>query len=274
MAEEVVEHRAALAAHRAVLASRVRAQLTYRTSFAADVLANVGVGVSEFATLYVVFSRVDSLGGLDLWRAALVFALANLAFAFADLLVGHLDELPRHVREGTLDAFLLRPLPLLAQLATSEVSLRRLGRAAVALVVLVVALPRADVEPSAAAVWLLASSVLGGTAVFSALFVAAGALQFWLVEGREAANAFTYGGANAAQNPASLYPGPLRWTFTYLVPASFVAYLPVLALTGQPGPAGLPSWLGWCTPPAAAPVWAVALLLWRGGVRRYTGAGS
>ena len=271
---EPEERTGAFTAYRALLASRVRAQLAYRTSFAADVLANVGVGVSEFATVYVVFSRVDSLGGLDVWQACLVFALANLAFALADLLVGHVDDLPRHLREGTLDAFLLRPLPLLAQLATAEVSLRRLGRALVALVVLAVALPRAGVGASPASAALLASSVAGGTALFAALFVAAAGLQFWLLEGREAANAFTYGGANAAQNPSSLYPAGLRYAFTYLVPTAFVAYLPVLAMTGEPGPAGLPSWLGACTPAAAALTWAGALLLWRGGVRRYTGAGS
>jgi ABC-2 type transport system permease protein len=57
----------------------------------------------------------------------MVFALANLAFALADLAVGHLDQLPTYLRAGTLDAFLLRPLPVLAQLVTSDISLRRLG---------------------------------------------------------------------------------------------------------------------------------------------------
>lgn len=263
-----------LPAYRAVLGSRVRAQLTYRTSFLADVLANVGVGVSEFATVYVVFSAVDRLGGLDVWQAALVFALANLTFAIADLLVGHLDRLPTYLREGTLDALLLRPLPLLTQVATAEVSLRRTGRMLVAVVVLVVAWPRAGVVEGWSSGFLLGWSVLGGAAVFSAVFVAAGALQFWLVEGGEAVNAITYGGANAAQYPASVYPAPLRWAFSYVVPASFVAYLPVLALTGREGPAGLPAWLGWCSPLAAALAWGVALLLWRSGVRHYTGTGS
>ena len=263
-----------IAAYRAVLGSRVRAQLTYRTSFAADVLANVGVGVSEFATVYVVFSRVETLGGLDVWAASLVFALANLTFALADLLVGHVDRLHQLVRAGTLDALLLRPLPVLGQLATAEVSLRRLGRIAVALVVLALALPRAGVDASWRTVALLGNATVGGTAVFAAVFVAAGALQFWLVDGREAVNAVTYGGGNAAQYPASLYPGPLRWVFSYVVPASFVAYLPVLALLHEPGPAGLPTWLGWCSPAAAVLVWGVALLLWRSGVRHYTGAGS
>lgn len=274
MAERSHGPRADAAAYRAVLGSRVRAQLSYRTSFVADVLSNVAVGISEFATVYVVFSAVDRLGGLDVWQASLVFALANLTFAVADLAVGHLDRLPTYLREGTLDALLLRPLPVLAQLATAEVSLRRIGRMVVAGVVLVVAWPRAGIEESWVSGFLLAWAVLGGSAVFAGVFVAGSAAQFWLLEGAEAVNAFTYGGSNAAQYPASVYPAPLRWLFSYVVPASFVAYLPVLALTGMDGPAGLPSWLGWCTPGVAVLVWVVALLLWRSGVRHYTGAGS
>ncbi|NAZ81617.1 ABC transporter permease [Kineococcus sp. R8] len=260
--------------YRAVLASRVRAQFSYRVSFASDVVANVAVGVSEFAVVYVVFSRVDTLGGLDVWQAALVFALANLTFALADLAVGHLDRLPRHLRAGTLDAFLLRPASLLGQLATSEVSLKRLGRVGVALAVLVVALPRTDAPADLRTAALLVTATVGGTAVFAAVFVLAGALQFWLVEGAEAVNSITYGGSNAASYPASVFPDPLRWAFTYVVPATFVAYLPVLTLLGLPGPAGSPSWLGWCSPAAALVVAGVAGLAWRAGVRYYTGAGS
>ena len=263
-----------VAAYRAVLGSRVRAQLSYRTSFVADLLSNVGIGISEFATIYVVFSRTSTLGGLDVWQASLVFALANVAFAAADLLAGHLDSLPTHIRSGTLDAFLLRPLPVLAQLATSDVSLRRIGRVLVGVVVLCVAWPHTGVALDLRAATLLTTALVGGTAIFSALFVIAGACQFWLLDGKEAVNSITYGGSNAAQYPASLYGTPLRWLFCYVVPAAFVAYLPVLALLGEDGPAGLPAWLGWFSPLAAVALWSVALLLWRQGIRHYTGSGS
>lgn len=270
----MAELRAELAAHRAVLASRVRSQLAYRTSFVADLLSNVGIGISEFATIYVVFSQATTLGGLDVWQASLVFALANVTFAFADLLLGHLDNLPTHVRTGTLDAFLLRPLPVLAQLATSDLSLRRIGRVLVGVTVLSIAWPHTGIALDVRSVALLATALVGGTAVFGALFVIAGALQFWLLDGKEAVNSLTYGGSNAAQYPASLYSTPLRWLFCYVVPAAFVAYLPVLAMLGAPGPAGLPSWLGWFSPLAAGGLWVIALLLWRSGVRHYTGSGS
>jgi ABC-2 type transport system permease protein len=264
----------ALRPYAAVLASRLRAQTAYRTSFGLEVLGNVGIGLVEFVEVYVIFHNIDALGGLDFAGALLVFALANVCFSLADMLAGHVDRLPAYLRTGTLDAFLLRPLPVLAQLLTSDLSLKRLGRTALALVVLAVALPTAVDVWTPAKAGLLLVTVLAGTAVFAAVFVWAAAAQFWLVEGGEFANAFTYGGSYVAAYPFSIFHVVLRTFFTFVVPAAFTAYLPALVLLGQPGPPGLPAWLGWGTPLAAGFGWAVALLAWRAGLGRYTGAGG
>ena len=248
----------------ALLRSRVHAQAAYRTGFALDLVGNVGIGLLEFVEIYVIFTRVDSLGGLSAAQALLLFALANIAFSLSDLAVGHLDSLSDYIRAGTLDAYLLRPLPALGQLVTSDVSLKRLGRTAIAAIVLVVALPTAVTDWTPARVVLLLITPVAGAAVFAALFVVAA----------ELANSFTYGGSYAASYPASIVALPLRLLFTFVVPAAFTAYLPALVLTGAPGPGWLPSWLGWCTPVVALATWAVALLVWRAGMRRYTGAGG
>ena len=258
----------------ALLRIRLAAQTSYRGSFVLDLLGNVGIGFIELSEVYVIFSRVDALGGLDVSGALLVFALANIGFSLADLAVGHLDTLPTYLRAGTLDAFLLRPMPVLAQLATSDVSLKRLGRTALAVVVLAVAVPAAVPSWTPAKVLLLAVTPVLGAAVFAALFVLAAAVQFWLVEGSELTNAFTYGGSYAASYPASVFSLALRVLFTFVVPAAFTAYLPALALMDQAGPTWLPTWLGWCAPLAAAAIWGLALLVWRAGLRHHTGAGG
>ncbi|ACQ81396.1 protein of unknown function DUF990 [Beutenbergia cavernae DSM 12333] len=262
------------APYRAILASRLRSQLTYRTSFAMDLLGSLAIGLLEFAEVYIIFAQVDVLGELDFAGAVLLFALANIGFSVADLVVGHIDTIPTYIRTGTLDAFLLRPLPVLAQLITSDLQLRRLGRTAFAVAILFVALPLNDIDWDAGRVVLLVLTPVTGAAIFAALFVCAAALQFWLVEGREFANAFTYGGSYAAGYPTSIFTLPMRVLFTFVVPAAFTAYLPTLALLGLPGPFGTPSWLGWLTPLAAIGIWGVALLAWRAGLRHYTGAGS
>ena len=117
--------------YRVVLASRARSQRAYRTSFALDMGCSLLVGLVELAEIWVLFSNVTALGGMRFNQILLVFGLADLAFSLADLSFGHLDTLPDFLRAGTLDAFYLRPQPILLQLITSDISLRRLARAGV-----------------------------------------------------------------------------------------------------------------------------------------------
>jgi ABC-2 type transport system permease protein len=264
----------ALAPYRAVLGSRLRAQRSYRSSFALDLASSLLVGLIELAEVWVVFRAVDTLGGLDLAGVLLVFGLADVTFSLADLVFGHCDNLPTYLRAGTLEVFYLRPQPLLLQLITSDISLRRLARAAVGLVALVAGLWINDVAWSPTAVALLALALVSGLATFAAMFVWAGGAQFYLVDGAEATNAFVYGGRYAASQPAAVWGRPLKLVFGFFFPMAFTAYLPALTLLGRPGPEWMPAWLGWCAPLAAVWAWALALLTWRAGVRHYQGGGG
>lgn len=261
-------------AYRVLIGSRLRSQTSYRRSFAMDLVAGVGVTAISFAEIAVIYSNVHLLGGLNFAATVTVFALAHICFTLADMMIGHLGNLPTYVRQGSLDAFMLRPLSILGQLATSDISLRRLGRTGSGLILLGWALAVYGVHWSPAKVVLLVLAIGSGTAIFAALFVCGGAVQFWLIEGSEFAAAFTYGGHYAANYPVSIFTLPLRLLFTFVVPSAFVAYLPVLVLLDLPGPGGLPAVLGWCGPLIAVVSWIVASVLWRAGIRHYTGAGS
>ncbi len=259
---------------RTLYGSRLRSQATFRTSFAADLLGQALVVAVEFLELWIILTQVGTLGGMDLSQVAVVYGLGALAFGIADLLFGEIDNLSSAIRAGTLEVLLIRPVPVLLQISSLDLSLRRLGRIAVGLAMYVVALGVAGFEPTTATLVLAAAAPLTGALIFGALFTIAGALQFWLVDGREFANAFTYGGNYVATTPGAVFSLPMRALFTFVVPATLVAYAPALALLDLPGPALIPSWAGWMGLPAALAVWALAALLWRAGVRRYTGAGG
>ena len=123
------------------------------------------------------------------------------------------------------------------------------------------ALTTADIAWSPATVLLIVLTVVSGTAIFSALFTAAGGLQFFLVDGAEFTNAFTYGGPYAAQQSQQVFPDPLRIFWTFVIPTAFVAYLPAVAILDLPGDHLAPTWLAWCTPLAALLAWTIAGLL-------------
>jgi ABC-2 type transport system permease protein len=260
--------------YRAVLASRARAQRSYRTSFALDLGSSGLVGLVELAEVWVLFRNVTALGGMRFNQILLVFGLADLSFSLADLSFGHLDTLPDFLRAGTLDAFYLRPQPILLQLITSDVSLRRLARAGVGAAALGVGLATAGVSWHPATAALLPLALVSGYATFAALFVWAAGLQFFLLDGAEMTNAFVYGGRYAATQPASVWSRPLKLVFGFFFPMAFTAYLPTVTLLGLPGPDWLPAWLGWCAPAAAVWAWLMASLFWRWGVRHYQGGGG
>ena len=131
-----------------------------------------------------------------------------------------------------------------SQLMTSEIDLRRISRIVVALVALVAGLAQQRRRPATRATSCSSRSPSSSARRSSpGLFVCAASLQFFLINGAELTNAFTYGGSYASSQPASIFPGPLKLLFGYLVPVVFTAYLPTLALLDLPGPAGLPTWL-------------------------------
>jgi len=261
-------------AYRAIVRSRVAAQASYRASFAIELGSQVLLVLVEFVEIYVVFHQVDTLGGFDYAEVAVMYGLAVASFGVADLAFGHVDRLPAYLRAGTFDSFLLRPLSALGQLVTSVFTLRRLGRVGTGVVVLAIALHAADIDWTLARAGLLVLTPVAGAVIFSAVFVATSTIGFWVVEGMEFANAFTYGGNYLSSFPFTVFGPTIRRFFTFLVPVGFVAYLPALALLGREDPLGLPGWLSWCSLPVSLLAMAVALLLWRNGLRRYVGAGS
>ena len=69
--------------------------------------------------------------------------------------------------------------------------------------------------------------------------------------------------------PVSIYRQPIRFLLTYVVPVAFIATLPARALTRGADPRLLLGGLA-----AALGAVAATRLVWRAGLRRYTGATS
>jgi viologen exporter family transport system permease protein len=255
-----------------IIASRIRSQLAYPTSFALDVLSQLLGQSMELLAILVIFSQVTSLGGFSAGEVVLIYGLAATAFGLADLAVGQVEALPDYIRTGEFDVILLRPLGALPQLLSADVQLRRVGRVAIGLAALAWALR--DVEWTPLRVVVAVVAPLVGGVLLSAIWIAANCVSFWLVDGREVANSVTYGSDFATSYPITVYGPWLRRVMCFLVPSAFVAYFPALALTGRPDPLGFPDVVRYCSPLVAAAMVGVAALVWRTGVRHYQGTGS
>jgi ABC-2 type transport system permease protein len=252
----------------------VRSTWAYRTSFLLTLGANLAVTALDFVTIALMFTHIHALGGFTLPEVALLYGTASTSFGLADMLMGSMDQLGARVRNGTLDTLLLRPVPVLAQVAADRFALRRLGRVAQGAAVLCWALPRVDVRWTPVHAALLPVTLLAGTAIFCAVFTAGAAFQFWALDAAQVQNSFTYGGNTLLQYPPGLFSRDLVRGVTFVVPLAFVNWLPVLHVLGRPDPLGLPGWADFLGAPVAVLCCALAGLAWRAGVRSYRSTGS
>jgi ABC-2 type transport system permease protein len=264
----------AIAVWRHLAGARIRADWQYRTSFFLFTLSQFLVTALDMLVIVAIFTQVDSLGGWSGSEVALTYGLATVAFGLADLLVSPVETTSTHVKAGTFDLFLQRPVPALLQVCGTEFALRRLGKVAQATIVLVVALVTAPIDWGLEAAVLLPVSIASGTVIFSAVWVAATSIVFWTIDGQETANSFTYGGSLVAQYPFTLFPGFLRRVLTFVVPLAFVAFLPAARMLGRDRAIGLPSGFAWLAPPVALAAAFGARGVWGVAIRHYRSTGS
>ena len=108
--------------------ANIRAQLQYRVSFVIDLIATFLLSFLDFLAVLILFHNVPRLAGWSVHEVAFLYGSSAIAFALAELLVGHSEQLAMRLRTGTFDVLLARPRGTLYQVAASELPLRRLGR--------------------------------------------------------------------------------------------------------------------------------------------------
>ncbi|MFC9946194.1 ABC transporter permease [Streptomyces pratensis] len=257
-----------------IVAMWLRSTMAYRASFVMTAVGNFLVTGFDFVTIMLMFGHVDALGGFTLPEIALLYGASATAFGLTDLLLGSMDRLGRRVRDGTLDTLLVRPVPVLAQVAADRFALRRLGRITQGLLVLGYALLTLDIAWTPLKVLVLPLMVLSGAAIFGAVFVVGAAFQFYAQDASEVQSAFTYGGTTLLQYPPSIFAKDLVRGVTFVVPLAFVSWLPALYVLGRDYPVDLPRWVAFLPPVVAAGCWVLAGLAWRAGLRAYRSTGS
>jgi ABC-2 type transport system permease protein len=246
-----------LGIYRRLIGARIRSQLQYRLSFWLNLIGTALLTFLDFAAILVLFHQVDALGGWTVAEVGVLYGISCVAFALADMIFGHLDQLPEMIRMGDFDQVLVR-----------------LGKLMQGSIVLAVALAHADVAWTVGRAAMLVVAILAACVIFAGIWIALSTIVFWLVDSHEAVNAFTYGGNFLTQYPVNIFGSWLRRLVIYLIPLAFTAYFPALYVLDKADPLGFPRALQFLSPVVAAATCLAGWALWRNAVRRYRSVGS
>jgi ABC-2 type transport system permease protein len=216
-----------------------KAQLHYRVSLATQTLGTFLLVGLEYLTTVALLHRFGNLKGWTIAELSILFGVIQLGQRLADTLCYGVDRIGIEVRQGTFEKYLLRPAPVLLQLLSERITVRRVGAILQALIGFAVGFyQRPDLLGLGFILFLLYCSLCSAF-LFLGLFLLRGAVNFRVWEGIEFMNILTYGGRDLSQYPAAIFPSWAQRIFTFVIPYYCVAYLPLRGMLADTGRVGM-----------------------------------
>lgn len=252
----------------------MRSASQYRVSLLLTSFAQLFVTCLDLIAILVIYTHVRTFAGFTLPQTLYLYGTTRLAFALSDIAASGIETLGTTIRLGNFDLVLIRPVSSLAQTLADQFSPKRFGKLVAPILTLGWALHALPVQWTAPKVAVAVGTVLCGCVLYCAIWVLTGCISFIAVDAQEAANSFTYGSENATEYPLTIFGKPLGLALTFVLPVAFVTWQPSLYVLGHPDPFGLPGFLRFASPPAAALLSGLAALAWRACVRHYRSTGS
>jgi ABC-2 type transport system permease protein len=248
----------------------VAREMIFKSNFILWIVVEVlwfGLQLSFFGVIYL---HTDRIGTWTPWEVVLLIGtsqfIQQIFQSFFLINCTHLSEL---VRTGKLDFLLLLPANTRFIVSLRQVDLGGFVNATLALGVMVFALSKLPVAPSALQVIGFLVLCIAGILIHYSLMFLLASISFWTVRAQGIVWGY-YNLFNIARMPDEAFHGIFRTVFTFVVPMLLVSNIPARVLAGKlASPAPMLLLVGMC---------AICLLIsewgWRHSVRRYTSASS
>lgn len=215
------------------VAMQLKCQMQYKTSFVMTALGQFLTSFTAFLSVLFLFNRFHSVQDYSFSEVLICFSVMLTSFSLTECFVRGFDIFPRLIRSGNLDRILVRPRSEIFQVLTSTIEFSCIGRLLQAIAVLVYAVPTSGVVWTADKVLAVILMLLGGVAVFSALFILYAGFSFFTIESLEFMNIFTDGSREFGMYPLSVYGEGVLKFYTYCIPIALFQYYPFLYLVGR-----------------------------------------
>lgn len=244
-------------------------EVQYRVNFFIQLLQSFIALATGLIVLWLVFSQTTELGG---WSQPELLAVMGIYMLVGGVIQStiqpNMQRLMNEIQDGTLDFALTKPVDGQILISIREFRFWQLTDVLVGLVVIFIAIVQLKEQVRILqALAFIAALILGGIMIYCFWLILT-TTAFWIIRIWELVNLFQ-GLYAAGRWLVTIYPQWLRIGLTFLVPVAFAITVPAQALTNRLTPLTLVGALG-----LAVLLMGLARVIWRMGVRSYSGASA
>lgn len=244
------------------------AEMEYRANFLVTTLTSMMVLAGSIFGLFLFYQHGYKIGGWSWAEALLVLGFYNIIDGFSEcVLRPNLSRIVEHVREGTLDFVLLKPIDHQFWLSMRNCSPWGIPTAVFGLILLYYGGNKLDLY---ATDYLLGvAPMLLGLGVLYSLWFLLATLTIWFVKLYNITEALR-SMLEAGKFPIHGYQGVWKGIFTFIIPVAFITTVPAEVMLQNE------QWATWLAISAALAIglFVASRVFWRIAVRSYTSASS
>ncbi len=247
----------------------VLVELEYRANFFTQLLQSLLSLTVSLGGLYVVFGHTESLGG---WQPAELTALVGIFTLMGGIIrlviEPSMQRFMEDVRQGTLDFKLTKPADAQLLASVQQFQIWQGVDILVGIIILSVAASQAGNTISGWQAVAFVVALLCGMAIVYSFWLILASITFWAVRIDNILVIFQtmY---EAGRWPVNIYPLWLRSALTFLVPVAFAVTVPASGFVGRLDGVTLAGAVA-----LALALQVVARLVWKLGIRHYSGASA
>ena len=254
---------------RSFASSEFQFEMEYRGNFYLSIFEMFLVIGTSIGAMLIMFGHTTTMNGWTLPQMIVLLGVYYLIQGGVNLVFSpSFERLMEHVRVGTLDFHLLKPVNVQFLVSTRHLRVVRAADLFLGLLVVVVGLFQVGAEVGVGAALLFVLALLFGVMLVYSLLLGLVTLAFWFVR-VENLLAIFWAFTEAGRFPVDVYPLWLRVSLSTIVPIGIAVTAPANVIAGRM------DWVAVAVLGAGAMLAvAIASALWRWGLRSYTGASA
>lgn len=251
------------------LKNSLQIDLEYRANFVGALIFSVLDLIWSVGGTMLFYSFRDRIGGWSFYEALLVLGLFFIMLGIIDVaIIPNLQGMGDHIRKGTFDFVLAKPLNSQLHGTLRLFKLHRISSIFSGVGILIFALVKLQIAPNFSQIMLFLLIGLCAIIMVYSILTMLSTVAFWTVAIDNIHELF-FAFLDAAKYPASAFPEPLRGIILFIIPVAFMTTVPAQVLLNRITPGIVIYGIV-----LAAVLLTTSIALWRVAVRNYSSASS
>lgn len=205
----------------------LKSSFEYRLNMLLIAFSQIFITIGEIISIFLLFSKFESVGQWTFYETALVFGIITTVFALCECFARGYDEFASLIKNGDFDRMLVRPVNLHKQILGSKIEFIKLGRVIIGITICIISLINLHINWNIWKVLVLLTAFICGCFVITGIFMISAGISIYTIENLEFLNIITNGSKEISFYPIDIYKKWLTRIFTFIIPLACFNYLPL-----------------------------------------------